>query len=200
MSLASGVAGLNWVIEAALWRRVVNLESQLRTITRLFVVASMAVAAVAAHAFTIDIVSAGKDTTGFTVDFHELVLLQVTSVPLPLFTNVDYSIVNNMPPQPGSGSFSNGTGDSLLFNQMLDSVSFSPTSVSGSGTWVYTGGTGAYAGLAGLGTFAFTINTTTNASYSTFSGLLDAVPEPGSMALLGLGVAAVAGRRLRKSV
>lgn len=172
----------------------------MRTITRLFVFAGMAVAAVAAHAFTIDIVSAGKVTAGATVDFHELVLLQVTSVPLPLFTNVDYSIVNNTPPQPGLGSFSNGTGDSLLFNQMLDSVSSSPTSVSGSGTWVYTGGTGAYAGLAGLGTFAFTINTTTNASYSTFSGSLDAVPEPGSMALLGLGVAAVAGRRLRKSV
>lgn len=172
----------------------------MKNITKISALAIFAVSAVAAQAFTIDIVSAGKVTNGATVDFDEIVLLQTTSVALPAFTDVDYSITNAVPPQAGAGTFTNALGDSVTYTMVLDSVTNTASTVSGSGSWLYTGGTGAYAGLAGDGTFAFTINTTTNSSYSSFSGNLDAVPEPVSMGVLSLGAVALLRRRSKKSV
>lgn len=151
-----------------------------------------------ASAFHIDIISVGTVTSGANVTFTENVIFQNTSIVMPAFTTDTYSIVNNVPPQPGNGIFSNGSGDSMLFNLILNNVSANGPGVAGDGSWTYTGGTGAYVNLVGGGTFTFNLNTVTLASNSTFIGELTPVPEPATMAAVGLGAAALLRRR-RKS-
>lgn len=165
-------------------------------LNRILVLAAVSAVAVSAHAFTIDVVSIGvAPNTLPNINFTENVVFQTASIAVPVFTTNNWYAVNIVPPVSGAGLFDDGAGNSLAYNLTIDSASTNQGMVSGSGTWDYTGGTGAYAGLAGGGTFGFSIQTTTDASYSTWVGQLNAVPEPTSMGLLGLGALALVRRR-----
>ena len=166
---------------------------------RLMSLACLVVAAASAHAFNIAVQSLGTVTSAELSVFTESVTFQSTSVPLPVFTDVNYWIVNVAPPASGMATLSNGSGDSIDLDLTLQAVTDSVSTVSGVGNWAYVSGTGAYANLAGSGTFAYSIDVPSAGSFSSFVGKLNAVPEPASLALIGMGVTALAVRRARKS-
>ncbi|HTQ10290.1 MAG TPA: PEP-CTERM sorting domain-containing protein [Fimbriimonadaceae bacterium] len=151
-----------------------------------------------AGAFSIDVISVGTVVFGANAVYNENVIFQTTGTPMPDFTTDTYSIVNNPPPDPGSGLFDDGAGDTMSVTLVLNNVSGNANGVSGDGIWNYTGGTGAYAGLTGAGTFAFNIDTSSSVSNSSFIGDLEPVPEPASMIALGLGIAGFVAKRRRR--
>lgn len=167
--------------------------------TRLVAMAALGALAVSANAFTIAVQSKGTFTAAELVQFTETTTFQWTSVAMPTLTDINYWIVNTGVPAGGQAAFTNVGGDELDLDVTLQAVTTSGPTVSGAGVWTYAGGSGAYAGLAGTGTFAFSLDIPSSSSFSSFIGNLTAVPEPGSLSLLGLGVAALIGRRLKKS-
>lgn len=167
--------------------------------TRLLAIAALATLAVSANAFTIAVQSKGTFTAAELVEFTETTTFQWTSVPLPILTDIHYWLVNTGVPTGGQAAFTNVGGDELDLDLTLQAVTTSGPTISGAGVWTYFGGTGAYADLAGTGTFAFSLDIPSRSSFSSFIGNLNAVPEPASLALLSVGVAALVGRRLKKS-
>lgn len=166
---------------------------------RLLAIATLGVLAVNANAFTIAIQSKGTFTAAELVQFTETTTFQWATVPLPALTDISYWLVNTAPPVGGQAMFTNGGADELDLDLTLQAVTTSGPTVSGAGVWTYAGGTGAYADLAGTGTFAFSLDIPSSSSFSSFIGNLTAVPEPTSLALLGVGAAALVGRRFKKS-
>ncbi|RYG23416.1 PEP-CTERM sorting domain-containing protein [bacterium] len=153
-------------------------------------------AALSAQAVSIGLTSAGTTLdNGFTND--ESVLLQVGGFG-PLAT-LHTDLVANANTLggiwSGTGTYT-GAGGTLDFEFDLAAGTVN-TTVSYSGAWTMTGGTGTYAGKTGQGTLTinFVTPTTTSDVFTTFSGDLEAVPEPASMAVLGLGTAALLRRR-----
>lgn len=66
--------------------------------------------------------------------------------------------------------------------------------------WVLTSGTGAFANYAGFGSFSIDFNFVDSNSATTTTGLtgsLTAVPEPGPVAVMAIGVLAMLRRRSR---
>ncbi|RYG24125.1 PEP-CTERM sorting domain-containing protein [bacterium] len=97
------------------------------------------------------------------------------------------------------GSVTGGNGG-FIFSYTLGSSSTAGGSKSWSGTWTLVSGDGNYAGYTGTGTFSATIlylNVPDLSGPQSFglAGELQAVPEPASMAALGLGAVALLKRR-----
>lgn len=154
-------------------------------------------AAVPSFAFTIDIISVGGySNPGLTYTTSENVIFQNT--PGVLSTLAVSGTINS----PGPTQFLNatatyvGSGGSLVVNYSTSPVQFSGGSASYDGTWTYVSGTGAYAGLSGTGAINFLVSSSGFANHS-LSGSLEAVPEPASIAALGLGAVALLRRRKR---
>jgi hypothetical protein len=94
----------------------------------------------------------------------------------------------------GIAIFSDGAADSLTVNFITTGNSYGPGSGSYAGTWEYVSGTGVFENMTGGGTMT-AIYDSNMVSTHTFVGDLQAVPEPATMAVLGLGAAALVRRR-----
>jgi hypothetical protein len=154
----------------------------------------------ASQAFTLDLVSVGTFVPGIAYTATETVVFE--SAPGSLASLFVSGTVNS----PGPTQFLSGTAtwvggpDSLTVSFLSAPVqSGSGFTASYAGTWVYTGGTGLYAGLVGGGSWAVVFDSgNSNYSNHSFSGDLAAVPEPASMLALAGGLGLLARRR-RKS-
>jgi hypothetical protein len=154
-------------------------------------------ATLAAQAVTIGLSSVGKtDFNPDPVTIDENVINQQGGFGVLSVLHID---VNNGPfPISLSGIYT-GAGGSLSFDGTFIDGANAGGSQSVYGTWTYTGGTGTYANLTGSGTLAVVVDTSNPSgiedSYTTFRGNLEAVPEPASMAVLGVGALGLLRRR-----
>ena len=165
------------------------------TFLRASLLAAALGAALSAQAVTIFTVSSGTYTlAGTTQTQNETVSLKTGGYgPLAsLVLNYDTFTMS------GTGTYT-GTGGTFNFDYSLPTP---PVTVgqgtSLTGVWstgAFNTSTGTYANTTGVGTFSVTLNTTTKESGTVFTGNLEAVPEPASMAALGLGAAALLRRR-----
>lgn len=154
----------------------------------------------AAQAFVIDLVSVGNFVPGVNYTANENVIYE--NAPGNLATLAVNGLVNN----PGATQFLTGTAvwsggpDSLTVAFASAPVqSGSGFTASYAGTWTYTSGTGQYAGLTGGGSWAVVFNSASNLySNHSFSGELNAVPEPASMTLFAIAGGAAVLRRIRR--
>ena len=158
-------------------------------------------ACAASQAFQINIVSVGTFIPGINYSAAENIVFQNTPANLTSLA-VSGVVINPGPAQflTGSAAYT-GAGQSLNINFISTPVSTgSGGTAAYAGTWNYVSGTGVYANLVGSGSWTVVFNANTN-NYSnhSFSGELTAVPEPSTMAVLGVaGLGLITRRRRNK--
>ncbi len=155
-------------------------------------------AALSAQAVTIFLVSHGTGALDVNNNFvqNEKVLVQTGG--FGALTSLVQTSDNTNFPNGSTGEYS-GAGGTLDYSYVISDVTSNGAFQSVDGAWTYTGGTGTYANLpGGGGTLAFTIDLSSGEPDETgtvFSGDLQAVPEPASMAVLGVGALGLLRRR-----
>lgn len=160
-------------------------------------VALMALAVVAgAHAAVFNVVSVGTFTldggTGYSTD--ESVVFQMT--PSALDT-LDFDAVYVGAGAAGTMVYT-GAGGTVTLAFTSGDFSFGGSGSSISGAWSYVSGTGDYAGYAsGAGTWGAAYDAVGSYASTTLAGNLEPVPEPASLAVVGIGAAALLRRRRR---
>ena len=169
-------------------------------------------AAVASQADSFSVEESGTyvNVTPLTVSSTFSTVMQLVPTSLPEnVTGGAFLLTESAAPNPGGVSatgsltvYGTTPADSLTFNFVGTVYSGATDSLSASATLVSASGTGAYSMYtSGIGNLAFqliSVTGTTGLSVGTISGNVQAVPEPVSMAVLGLGVAGLLVRR-RKS-
>ena len=154
--------------------------------------------ACAASAFNLDLSSQGHYSFpgGSLFTVTESVIWQNSDASIPALTSMTYTADSTT--LQGTGTYTNGTDSfsfAFTFTDDIPTDGFSDTQTSHA-IWTYTSGTGAFAGLMGSGVLASTFDAPLGAtSLTETSGRLEPVPEPASLTLLGVGVAALIGRR-----
>ena len=91
-----------------------------------------------------------------------------------------------------------GNVDTMSFQFSIDNSQTFGSNVNQELQWQYTGGTGAFANLTGLGSISIDFHYVDQNNADTTSGMtgeLEPVPEPASMAALGVGALALIRRR-----
>jgi hypothetical protein len=94
-----------------------------------------------------------------------------------------------------------GAGDALFTSYFGTATGINPPTnfvTTGGGTFLFTGGTGAFAGATGGGTWTVSADLSTNAVTTTFVGTVNTVPEPGTAALFATALLPLAGLVARR--
>ena len=159
----------------------------------------LAVGACSAQAFSIDLQSNGPFVNAASPFFSttETVTLEVTNpAGMPALTSTYFEIpVATAFPEPIDGFYTNGTDSFNYTADLLTTTSFGNTE-SGTGTWTYSSGAGAYGGLTGGGVFSILVDSgTNNSAYLAFGGDLEPAPEPAPIIPVALGVLGLALRK-----
>jgi hypothetical protein len=160
------------------------------------VIALLSAVAVISQATIFNVVSVGTftlTTNGYTTS--ENVVFQNTPSAL---STMSFSALYNGPGIDGTITYSGGGGNITLAITSPGPFNGGGSGSSIAGSWTYTSGTGAYSGYsAGAGTWGATYDSVGNYASTTLSGNLTPVPEPATMAVLGIGALALIRRRRR---
>jgi len=159
----------------------------------------LVVAACSAQAFSIDLQSNGTFANGTSPFFStsEVVTLEVTNPPgMPMLTSTYFEIPTATGlPEPADGFYTNGT-DLFDYTAELLTTTVSGDTEAATGTWTYTSGAGAYAGLIGGGSFTILVDSgTNNSAYIAFGGDLEPTPEPATIIPFALGALGLVFRK-----
>lgn len=161
----------------------------------------LAAGACASQAYSIDLVSDGTyayGTSPFFSTTESVILDNASQAGLPVLTSTYFEIPNSTSlPEPADGYYTNGT-DAIDYTAALTSLTSNGDGSieAATGSWTYSGGTGAYAGLMGSGLFSILVDSgTNNSAYITFSGELSPVPEPATILPIAAGVIGLALRK-----
>lgn len=159
----------------------------------------LAALSAASNAIPVNLVSAGS----YVVDPVDANLLTQTETvyvsqvgALPTLTSLVVASDFNPSPSVQTATYTGASGALTLSFAYANTVVGDFGVSTDSGTWSYVSGTGSYTGLSGMGSYAISYNADAN-NFSTTQvvGNLQTVPEPASMAALGLGAAALLRRR-----
>jgi len=182
-----------WLVQ--LLGRILSIRTFMKTsLLKLSLAAGALSLAVASQAITFIASSSGTYVNGpGTYTTTENVVVSTTA-PYPAVTTLTFvaaggAVVN------GLATYGTAGADTLVLAFSGTAGGISPITSSGNGIWNYQSGTGAYAGLVGSGTWSATYVFPGTLAFTTFAGDLAPVPEPASMAVLGLGAAALLRRR-----
>lgn len=169
------------------------------TMKKLASLAALAAIVTSAHAGSVAFLTVGLySNTATTVSAPiQSVLYQLH----PGYGNVSASEIDLSGVSLATSTFTTGVGtakfdvSSLVLDLQLSSLVAKNGTVSANGSWKYVSGTGTYSNQKGSGTFGLTYTPGINLQQSTFTGSLQAVPEPASLAVLGLGAMALVRKR-----
>lgn len=161
--------------------------------------------ALGAQAFTIDLVSHGTySVAANSYSTNELVLFSV-GVPVPYLNNV-VQVANSASPT-GTATFTAGSETLVLDLTVIPGSTppsptgypdFSQPTTSVNGTWVTDSGltSGVLSSTVhASGNWSASFNSQGQVVLSSFIGQTNPVPEPATMAVVGMGLAALARRR-----
>ena len=159
-----------------------------------------------------DVTTSGSFTAFGTPPADVTVLIDHTTdttSPFPFTSLVatERVIFTTTPPSVEDGAFSFRDGDGNTMSGTFSGVLLpteDPAVMTVTGPFSFSGGTGPYVGAAGGGTLDAVITFTTpdqsgGVSSIAWKGNVSVVPEPGSLALLVVGLAGLAGLRRRST-
>jgi hypothetical protein len=162
-------------------------------------IAFLSALAVVSQATIFDVISVGtwaNISNGYTT--AESVVFQNTPSALSTMAYSAQYVNGGVNGVNGTITYTGGSGTITLAITSTGPFNMGGNSTSIAGSWTYTSGTGAYAGYSsGAGTWGATYSGEGNYASTTLSGNLTPVPEPATLAVLGIGGLAMIRRRRR---
>lgn len=166
--------------------------------TRTLAAVTLLAGAVCANAVSFYVASQGTYNNSFgtyyTTSERVIAELDPFANPTTLAFNATYGGVGI---SNGTAVYDDGAGNTLTLGFAGGPFTVGTFTSSVAGSWSFVSGTGAYSSIgSGSGTWSASYHASLNSlSQTTFVGDFEAVPEPASMAALGLGAAALLRRR-----